>query len=119
MIIIHAAQLAGQLTLWAEDTNQPSQSDHAPDGLHPRCVDTKRLADAVGVIPDEPAAAEMEATIWVPSRGNNPIPSEALAGSAPRSRAKPRIKPWRVPVHQAFQRAGHRPTATSAETDVC
>ena len=98
MIIIHAAQLAGKLSLWGEDSDQPSPSGHAPDGRHPRCADPKRLADAVGVIPDEPAAAEMEATIWVPSRGNNPIPSEALAGPAPRSRAKPRIKPWRVPV---------------------
>ena len=39
-----------------------------------------------------------EATIWLPSRGNNPIPSEALAGPALKSRAKPRIKPWRVPT---------------------
>ena len=98
MIIIHAAQLAGQLTLWGEDSDQPSQSDHALDGRHPRCVDAEHLAEAVGLTLEEPTSAEMEATIWLPSRGNNPIPSEALAGSAPRSRAKPRIKPWRVPV---------------------
>ena len=98
MIIIHAAQLAGQLTLWTEDTDQPSQSDHAPGGRHPSSVAARHLADAVGVTLDEPASPEMEATIWLPSRGNNPIPSEALAGPAPRSRAKPRIKPWRVPV---------------------
>ena len=98
MIIIHAAQLAAQLTLWAEDSEQPSQSDHALDGRHPRSVDVRNLTDAVGVSLDEPTGAEMEATIWLPSRGNSPLPSEALAGPAPRSRAKPRIKPWRVPV---------------------
>ena len=98
MIIIHAAQLAGKLTLWAEDSDQPSQSDHAPAGRHPRSVDARHLADAVGVTLDEPAGAEMAATIWLPSRGNSPLPSETLAGPAPRSRAKPRIKPWRVPV---------------------
>lgn len=51
------------------------------------------MAEAVGIAPEDHADAEMEATIWLPSRGNNPIPSEALAGPAPRSRAKPRIKP--------------------------
>ncbi len=104
MIIIHAAQLAGQLTLWAEDSDQHSQPDQAPAGRHPRCADAKCLAETVGVALGDPAGAETrdpyqeEATIWLPSRGNNPIPSEALAGPAPRSRAKPRIKPWRVPV---------------------
>ena len=98
MIIIHAAQLAGQLTLWGEDSDQPSPSDHATDGRHPRCADPRHLADAVGAIPEDHAGADMEATIWLPCRGNCPLPSEALAGPAPKSRAKPRIKPWRVPV---------------------
>ncbi len=98
MIIIHAAQLAGQLTLWAEASDQHPHTDQALDGRHPRCVDATRLTEAVGNTLDEPAGAGMEATIWLPSRGNNPIPSEALAGPAPRSRAKPRIKPWRVPA---------------------
>ncbi len=39
MIIVHAAQLAGKLTLWVEDAGQPSDSDHAPDGHHARCAD--------------------------------------------------------------------------------
>ena len=98
MIIIHAAQLAGKLTLWAEDTDQPSQSDQVPDGRHPRCTDARLLAEAVGVTSEYRAGLKAEATIWLPSRGNSPMPSEALAGPAPRSRAKPRIDPWRVPV---------------------
>ena len=98
MIIIHAAHLGGKLTLWGEDSDQPSPSDHAPDGRHPRCADARRLAETVGVVSEYPGNSQAEATIWLPSRGNNPIPSEALAGPAPRSRAKPRIKSWRVPV---------------------
>ncbi len=98
MIILHAAHLGGKLTLWEEDSDQPSQSDHTPDGQHPRCADARRLAETVGVVSERPGNSQAEATIWLPSRGNNPIPSEALAGPAPRSRAKPRIKPWRVPV---------------------
>ena len=98
MIIIHAAQLSGTLMLWGEDSDRPSQSDQMPDGRHPRCADARRFIEAVGVTPEDPAAAEVEATIWLPSRGNNPVPSETLAGPAPKSRAKPSIKPWRVPA---------------------
>ena len=39
MIIIHAAQLAGQLRLWGEDAGQPSQSDRASGGRHRRRAD--------------------------------------------------------------------------------
>ena len=104
MIIIHAAQLAGQLTLWGEDSDQPSQSDRAPDRRHPRCAGAGFLAEAAGVTLEDHTRVETrapyqeEATIWLPSRGNSPMPSEALAGPAPKSRAKPRIKPWCVPV---------------------
>ena len=74
------------------------QSDPASDGSHPRCADARRLSEAVGVTLEDPASAEMEASIWLPSRANSPLPSEALAGPASKSRAKARIKPWRVPV---------------------
>ena len=93
MIIIHAVTLSGSLTLWGEDADQPSQPDQAPDALHPRCADARRLAETVGVTPEDPAGTAAEATIWLPSRGNSPFPSGALAGPAPKSRAKPRIKP--------------------------
>ena len=112
MIIIHAAQLAGQLTLWAEDTGQPSHSDHAPDGRHPRCADATRLMEAIGDTTVELDAPQAEATIGLPSCGNNPIPSEALAGPASKSIAKPSIRPWRVPMVRLSSTPGHRPAAT-------
>ena len=99
MIIIHAAQLDGKPTLWGEESDQHSLPDQVQDGRYPRCGGAKLLAEAVGVAPEDRAGAgkrapyHEEATIWLPSRGNNPLPSEALAGPAPRSRAKPRIKP--------------------------
>ncbi len=52
----------------------------------------------MGITPEDSAGTKVEAIIWLPSRGSNPIPSEALAGPALKSRAKPRIKPWRVPI---------------------
>ena len=100
MIIIHTAQLDGSLTLWGEDSNQSSQPNQLPDGRHRLAADAKCLAEAVGITPEDSADDEAGATVWLPSRGNNPIPSEALAGPAFRSRAKPRIKPWRVPILQ-------------------
>ena len=110
MIIIHAAQFAGKLTLWGEDSDQPWQSKQTPDRRHPRCVDSKRLAEAVDITPEDPADeavditpedpadSETEAAICLSSRGHNPLPSEALAGPASKSKAKHHIKPWRVPV---------------------
>ena len=90
MIIIHAAQLGGKLILWGEDSDQPSQSDLPPDGSHPRYADAEGLAETAGVAPEDRARAEAGAAIWLPSRGNNPIPSEALAGAAPKSSSRPR-----------------------------
>ena len=98
MIIIHAAQLDGSLTLWGEDPDPPPLSERLPDVHHPRCVSALRLAQAVGIAPEDSTGDEAGANIWLPSRGNNPIPSEGLAGPALKSRAKPRIKPWRVPI---------------------
>ena len=98
MIIIHAAQLDGSLTLWGEDSDSPPPSGRPSGVHHPRCASASRLAEAVGVTPANRADAKAEATVWLPSRGNNPMPSEALADPALKSRAKPRIKPWRVPI---------------------
>jgi SNF2 family DNA or RNA helicase len=98
MIIIHAAQLNGSLTLWGEDSDPLPSSERLPEAHHPRCASALRLAEAVGIAPGGAAGTEAEATVWLPSRGNSPMPSEALAGPALKSRAKPRIKPWRVPI---------------------
>ena len=98
MIIIHAAQLDGNLTLWGEDSDPPSPSERLSEVQHPQCASALRLAEAVGITRKDSASVESEASVWLPSRGNSPIPSEALAGPAPKSRAKPRIKPWRVPA---------------------
>ncbi len=98
MIIIHAAQLDGSLTLWGEDSDPPPPRERPSGVHHPRCARASRLAKAVGIAPKDAAGTEVEATVWLPSQGNSPIPSEALAGPALKSRAKLRIKPWRVPI---------------------
>ncbi len=98
MIIIHAAQLDGRLTLWGEDSDPSPPSERASEAHHPRCASTRRLAAAVGIAPEDAACDQAGSIVWLPSRGNNPIPSEALAGPALKSRAKPRIKSWRVPT---------------------
>ncbi len=98
MIIIHAAQLDGSLTLWGEDSDQPPPSGRPSGVHHPRCASASRLAEAVGITHANHAHVKAEATVRLPSRGKSPMPSEALAGPALKSRAKPRIKPWHVPI---------------------
>ena len=98
MLIIHAAHLDGSLALWGEDSDPPPQPDRQPSDHHPRSASANRMAEVLGFGPDDQAAAEAMAIAWLPTQGRNPVPSETMANPAHRSRAKPRIKPWRVPV---------------------
>ena len=98
MIIIHAAQLDGNLTMWGEDSDPAPQSYQGLYGRHPRCASAQLLVEAMDITPQDSASTEVEATIWLPSRGNNPLPSEALARPAPKSMDTLRIKPCRVPA---------------------
>ena len=36
------------------------------------------------------------AIAWLPSRGDAPVPSSPMGGPMPKSRAKPRIRPWTI-----------------------
>ncbi len=94
MLVLHTAQFEDGLFLWGEDS-APRQ-DQPNTHRHPGCAEIDLLLEAI----DLPSHGDMagEATVWLPSRGNAPIPSSPLAGDLPRSRARPRIQPWRVSV---------------------
>ncbi len=68
MIIIHAAQLDGSLTLWGEDSDPPPPSERLSDIHHPRCASALRLAEAVDVATECAAGADAGGIIWLPSR---------------------------------------------------
>ena len=98
MIIVHAPHLDSSLALWGEDSDPPPQPAVQPSDHHPRSASANRKAEVLGFGPEELAAAEAMAIAWLPTQGRNPVPSETMANPAHRSRAKPRIRPWRVPV---------------------
>ena len=93
MLILHAAQVKGDLVLWSEDSGTClAPPGRQTDGKHPYCAQAQLLAEAAGLETDDNGFA----VAWLPSRGDAPVPSSPMAGPMPRSRAKPRIRPWTV-----------------------
>ena len=93
MLILHAADVQGNLVLWAEDSdshNEPPELEKA--GKHPHCARAQLLAEAVGLETSDSSFAS--AIAWLPTLGDAPILSSPMAGAMPKSRAKPRIRPW-------------------------
>ena len=95
MLILHAAQVKGNFVLWSEDSEPlPGPADRQTDGSHPYCARAQLVAEAVGLKTGDDSFAS--AVAWLPSRGDFPVPSSSMAGPMPKSRAKPRIRPWTV-----------------------
>ena len=93
MLILHAAQVKGDLVLWSEDSGtRLTPPERQADGKHPYCAQAQLLAEAVGLETDDNGFA----VAWLPSRADAPVPSSPMAGPMPKSRAKPRIRPWTV-----------------------
>ena len=95
MLILHAADVQGNLVLWAEDSdphNGPPEPEKA--GKHPHCAPAQLLAEVAGQETGDSNFAS--AIAWLPTLGDSPVPSSPLAGPTPKSRAKPRIRPWTV-----------------------
>ena len=95
MLILHAAAVQGSLLLWAEDSDpRNGLSDRQEAGEHPHCAEARPMAEAVGL--DTADSNLASAIAWLPTLGDAPVPSSPMAGAMPRSRAKPRIRPWAV-----------------------
>ena len=83
MLILHAAQIKGSLVLWAEDSApRPDPPGHHAPGEHPCCALGPLLAEAAGLDTDDNRFAS--AIAWLPSRGDAPVPSSAMAGPMPK-----------------------------------
>ena len=95
MLILHAAQDKGNFVLWSEDSGTClTPPDRQTGGKHPYCAQAHLIAEAAGFETDDDSFAS--AIAWLPSRGDAPVPSSPMAGPVPKSRAKPRIRPWTV-----------------------
>ena len=95
MLIFHAASVQRNLVLWAEDSDSRNKlPDRQKTGEHPHCARGRLLAEAVGLETGNDGFSN--AIAWLPSQGDDPVPSSPMAGPTPSSRAKPRIRPWTV-----------------------
>ena len=69
MLILHAAQVKGDLVLWSEDSGtRLMPPDRQADGKHPYCAQAQLLAEAVGLETDGTGFA----VVWLPSRATLP-----------------------------------------------
>ena len=84
MLILHAAQVKGNLVLWSEDSEPlPGPADRQTDGSHPFCAQAQLVAEAVGLETGGDSFAS--AIAWLPSRGDFPVPSSSMAGRLSRA----------------------------------
>ena len=106
MIILHGGWQDGCILLWAEqspDELRPEGTGDPASNEHPYCVGQAELGNVLAsAVPGFRADSgeAVSATAWLPSRGGSPLPSSALVADPPRSRARPRLMPWSVPVYR-------------------
>ena len=106
MIILHGGWQDGWMLLWAEqspDELRPEGNGHPAPNEHPYCADHAELVNVLAnAVPGFRADSgeAVSATAWLPSRGGSPLPSSALVADPSRSRAKPRLTPWSIPVYR-------------------
>ena len=95
MLILHAAAVEGNLVLWGEDSEQHlTPANRQAAGKHPYGAQARLLAEAIGL--ETGGYCSGSAIAWLPSQGDISVPSSPMAGPMPKSRAKPRIRPWTV-----------------------
>src|SRR5262245_17335242 len=104
MIILHGALLDDALFLWGESPSEraaQTKSRRRADRPTPYPYDAgaeavTRAARELPIAFRPPARRKAEATAWLPTRGDHPLPSSALIGEAPESSEPIESAPWVV-----------------------
>ena len=114
MLILHASYSGSSLLFWGEKSVRegvPTQScsvsreghSHSLPGLRHYPYDAgDELAETIPVLITGfgfPAKSSRRVAAWLPTRGNNPIPSSTLIADPPGLRGKVRLAPWAVTVY--------------------
>ncbi|HEY5658736.1 MAG TPA: DEAD/DEAH box helicase [Myxococcota bacterium] len=97
MIILHGAYLEDRLFLWAEAAAGAAR--RRANGRYAFDAGFDSVARAVGSFVggfDPAKPRKYVARAWLPTRGEHPLPSSAIIGEAPPSRAQVRLEPWSV-----------------------
>ena len=112
MIILHAGESDGTLVLWGETSTgararPPSRlrrrSRGASASPHPFAARAGELGKALNELTLYPKPAAKRAchvTVWLPTKGNSPVPSSGLIAEPSRSRAKTKLAAWAVPAYR-------------------
>ena len=116
MIILHGALLDDALFLWGESPAEgaaQSKVRRRPDRPSPYPYDAgaeavTRAARELPIAFRPTARRKAEATAWLPTRGDHPLPSSALIGEAPDSAEPLESAPWLVEGISLDRRRGAR-----------
>ncbi len=110
MIILHAGESDGTLVLWGETSTdarvRPTsrrRSRSASASSHPFAASAGELAEALKELtlyPKPTAKRACHVTIWLPTKGSNPVPSSNLIAGSSKSRAKTKLAAWTVPAYR-------------------
>ena len=108
MIVLHATAAGDGLSVWAETSGNSTPQPARRRGRKPRQIEAKPLpfaADSAEVAaalatackPGEgKGALGQPMWVWLPTRGDAPVPSSSMVAEAPDSKAAPRLAPWSV-----------------------
>jgi len=104
MIVLHGAFLDERIFVWGEVPAEPEKRPAANGRKHaaaplPYDAGFERVAKALKSLPGDVRPTKRRAeelTLWLPTRNGYAVPSSALVGEAPPSKAEVQLKPWSV-----------------------
>src|SRR5215813_7690474 len=102
MIILHGAVLEDALFLWGESPSESAGQGRArrrserPSPYDAGAEAVTRAARELPIAFRPTARRKAEATAWLPTRGDRPLPSSALIGEGPESSDPVEAAPWIV-----------------------
>src|SRR5262245_11294534 len=101
MIILHGAFMDDALFLWGESPAEGASPGRARKSARPYPYDAgaeavTRAARDLPIAFRPTARRKANATAWLPTRGDHPLPSSALIGDAPESTDPIQPAPWIV-----------------------
>ena len=112
MIILHAGESDGALVLWGETSTdarvrpssrrrrRPRGTSASPHPFAARAGELVRALNELTLYPKPSAKRACHVTVWLPTKGNSPVPSSSLIAEPSRSRAKTRLAAWAVPAYR-------------------
>ncbi|MFP4176473.1 MAG: DEAD/DEAH box helicase [Candidatus Brocadiia bacterium] len=110
MHILHAGFHGRRLLIWAEKETEirgprrakpgrkPDNPDARPHPYDPGCEGLKDILTDIGIAASHCDPAAGKGVLWLPTKGEEPLPSDSLVGTPPPNQAKIRLAPWRTAV---------------------